>query len=410
MGIKLRYSRGRRIGETGVYLLLLLLLGSLGCRREPIDRSNERDSLKETPSLRQRKKSTDRQDHSKKEKLYDFAFAVTGDSRGRRSGVYPFALRRVLDHVLSEGQTRLVFFSGDMVQGGTTAPRLAGQLETWKEIVAPYRKKGIELFVTSGNHEIDDGTLFEQEPGRFGKPTRGALENQKVLLDAFPELPRNGPAGGGLTYWIRRGGLLFVVLDSHRPGKFNTVDTEWLKEILSGSSKGEPPGRAFVITHLPAFPGGGHTSDSLSNYNLDRQAVLSMGGSVWPWQPGSGGPRDVDVDYRSRRDELWNTLVDQRVTAILVGHEHNLSAQRVEGVWQITSGALTSRLYPANAIPLEMYDSKPQNPRAGDTFWHGGDKLWGYVLIGIRGDKAEARFYGWSAGHEPIRLVKTIVL
>jgi len=397
-----------------VALVVYVGLGAARCRRDPVvnpsDTDNEGGETNAGNEALAQAKRPGPCPGKRDKSPYDFAFAVTGDSRGRPGGVYPFALRRVLDHVLEKGETTLVFFTGDMVQGGTKAPRLAKQLEVWKDIVAPYRNKGIEFLVTSGNHEIDDGTMFEQEPDRFGKPTRGALANQKVLLEAFPDLPRNGPEGGGLTYWVRKNEILFVVLDGYRPGKFNSVDSLWLGKVLSGPAAEPPPRRIFVVTHAPAFPGGGHTSDSLSNYNLDRQAVLAMGGAIWPWQPGSGGPRDVDVDFRKKRDDLWNVLTEHHVTALLVGHEHNLSAQRIDGVWQITSGALTSRLYPANTIPLEMYDGKPQNPKAGDTFWHGGDKLWGYVLVGIKGEIAEARFYGWTEGHEPIRLVKKIEL
>lgn len=386
----------------GVWPLAFLFVFSVGCRREPVLSPGDSDTVggRDARAVREQKTAGP----------YDFAFAVTGDSRGRGSGVYPLALRRVLDHVLEKGETTLVFFTGDMVQGGTAAPRLARQLEVWKKIVKPYREKGIEFFVTSGNHEIDDGTMAEQEPERFGTPTAGALANQKALLDGFPGLPRNGPKGGGLTYWVRKNDVLFVVLDGYRPGRFNTVDTDWLRQILSGQGASPPPRRTFVVTHAPAFPGGGHTQDSLSNYNLDRLAVMKKGGASWPWKPGSGGPRDVDVDYRSKRDALWDTLVEFRVTALLVGHEHNLSVQQVDGVWQIISGALTSRLYPANTIPLEMYGGKPQNPRAGDTYFHGGDKLWGYFLIGIKGKRAEARLYGWTETDETIRLVKTFKL
>ena len=269
-----------------VAFFVCLGLCSASCRRDPVAHPSETDSQTSPKKVEPGGRSDLRPvPETAPKSPYDFAFAVTGDSRGRPSGVYPFALRRVLDHVLEKGETSMVFFTGDMVQGGTPAPRLTRQLEIWKEIVAPYEEKGIEFFVTAGNHEIDDGTMFEQEPARFGHPTRGALANQKVLLQAFPQLPRNGPEDGGLTYWVKKGGILFVVLDGYRPGKFNTVDSAWLRKVLSGPVVEPAPRRTFVITHAPAFHAGGHTSDSLSNYNLDRLALKTMGGAIWPWQP-----------------------------------------------------------------------------------------------------------------------------
>ncbi len=358
------------------------------------------------------------------EKNEETAIVVMGDSRGRERGVYRYALKRALDHVVAEGRAKTVVFSGDMVQGASTASRLEAQLKVWNDLVKPYRDKGLRFLVTSGNHEIDDGTMLELDPGRLGKPTNGALELLKTTKAAFPDLPRNGPKDGGLTYWVRIGEVLIVVLDSFRPGYFNTVDTAWLEKILSGPAAIQagptaiqagptalpPPSHIFVATHSPAFPVGGHTSDSLSNYNLDRKEVAAAGGDRWPWQPGTGGPRDVDVDWRGKRDAFWKILVDHKVTAFFAGHEHCLSHQRVDGVWQIISGALTKRLYPENKVPLEMYDGNPQNPLAGDTVWHGGDTTWGYFLISVRGGKAKAEVFGWTTADDSMRLIKEIPL
>ncbi len=337
----------------------------------------------------------------------ELAFVVMGDSRGRERGVHRYALMKVLDHVVAQARAKLIVFTGDMVQGGTTSDRLKKQLEEWNKIVQPYRDKGLEFLVTSGNHEIDDGTMLEFEPGRLGKPTKGAIANQKAIVAAFPNLPKNGPLGGGLTYWFRKGDVLFIVLDSFRPGHFNTVDTNWLKKTLQGPAVSPLPSHIFVATHSPSFPTGGHMFDSLSNYNLDRKKLAASGMGTWPWQPGIGGPRDVDVDWRDKRDTVWKLLSDHNVTAFLAGHEHNLSYQKVDGVWQIVSGALTKSLYPANTVPLEMYNGHAQNPRAGKTFWSGGNEIWGYFLITIKNGKASGEVYGWTESDDSIHLVKS---
>ncbi|MCP4599685.1 MAG: hypothetical protein GY847_03960 [Proteobacteria bacterium] len=340
----------------------------------------------------------------------EFAFVVMGDSRGGNRGVFEYAITKALDHIVSQARTKLVVFTGDMVRGGTTADRLAKQLEEWNKIVQPYRDKGIEFLVTSGNHEIDDGTMFELEPGRLGKPTKGAIANQNAMIAAFPDLPKNRPKDGGLTYWIRRENVLLIVLDSFRPGYFNTVDTTWLKKILQGPTASPPPSHVFVATHSPAFPAGGHVFDSLSNYNLDRKKMAADGIRPWPWQPGIGGPRDVDVDWRGKRDDLWKILSDHKVTAFFAGHEHNLSYQKVDGVWQIVSGALTRSLYPENTVPLAMYDGNAQNPRAGNTLWSGGDKIWGYVLVAVSNGNAVTEIYGWTESDDSMNLVKKFSL
>jgi len=341
----------------------------------------------------------------------EFAFAVMGDSRGRQGGVNPYSLLKVLDHLAAQGRTKLVIFSGDMVNGSSTPEGLSPQLVEWKRLIKPYQKKGIEFLVTPGNHEIDNGTMFELEPGRLGKPTAAGIAHQKAVLAAFPGITRNGPPEGGMTYSVRRGKVLIVVLDSYRPGAFQTVDTPWLERtLLAAMSSDNKPSFIFVATHSPAFPVGGHTADSLPNYNLDREALVEAGGDVWPWQPGSGGPRDVDVDWRDKRDALWQVLVAHGVTAFLVGHEHALSWQRVDGVWQLISGAMTQRLYPQNTTPLELYGGKAQNPKAGDTFWHGGEKTWGYVLVSIKDNRARAQIWGWTDKDDTVHLVREVVL
>jgi hypothetical protein len=347
-----------------------------------------------------------------------FSFAVMGDSRGGAAsvgadgsgGIHSHALKKALDHLVTQGRADLVVFTGDMVQGATTSERLVEQLADWNAMVAPYQERGIRFLTTAGNHEIDDGTKRELEPARLGQPTAEALANQHALLAAFPDQPRNGPAAGGLTFWTRvyRGELLLVFLDSFRPGQFNTVDTAWLRQILSGPAVEPPPAHVFVVTHSPAFPTGGHVADSLPNYNLDRQQIADAGLDPWPWEPGRGGPRDVDVDYRTRRDTLWSALVEHRVTALLAGHEHNLSRQRVGGVWQLVSGGLANHLYAQNTVPLSLYGGAPQNPRAGDTIEV--LQVYGYYLITVAGARARAEAFGWTEPDDPVRLLDSFDL
>lgn len=399
---------------TGALVLLVFALMSCGNSEPPppADQPTASPVLQTKPVPEQKKAAK-----KKKKNKDEFAFAVLGDTRGGAmsvkpdcsGGVYKTAFKRSLDHIVAENRAELVLFTGDMVQGGTRAECLAKQIAEWKELVAPYREQGLEFLVMPGNHEIDNGTLFELEPARLGKPTRDALANQQVLKDAFPERPQNGPLDGGFTYWVRRENALFVVLDAYRPGYFNTVDTDWLDKTLSGPATSPAPSYIFVAAHAPAFPVGGHVMDSLANFNLDRAELAPKGVNPWPWQVGMGGPRDVDVDWRHKRDKLWRILVKHRVNAYFAGHEHSLSAQKVEGVWQFIAGALTGLLYPENTVPLKLYQGKAQNPRAKER-WHGGDKLWGYFLISIADGKAQAEVYGWKARGARVELVKSFAL
>jgi hypothetical protein len=347
----------------------------------------------------------------------DFAFAVMADSRGGGAsvnddgsgGVHVQALTKALDHYHASGRGTLVIFTGDTVQGGTSADRLTLQLAGWNELVAPYRDKGLEFMVTSGNHEIDDGTKQEYAPSQIGTPTPGAAANQQAMLAAFPQLPAGGPADGGFTYHFRRNGVLFVVLDSYRPGHFHQLDSSWLESVLTGPAMQPRPSHVFVVTHAPAFPVGGHLLDSLSNCNLDRDLFHTLGKNIWPWEPrGTGGPRDVDVDWRDRRDALWKLLAEHGVTALLAAHEHNLSRQRVDAVWQIVSGGLANSLYEINDVPLLLYDGQAQNPRAGDTVW--GAESYGYYLIALRGGVARAEAWGWSGPDGEVKLLDTVEL
>ncbi|MDJ0763927.1 MAG: pentapeptide repeat-containing protein [Myxococcota bacterium] len=340
-----------------------------------------------------------------------FSFAVLGDSRDHNpSGVNISTVKKILDHVEVQKEVSLVVYTGDMVNGAANADDMAIQLEHWKNLIKPYQNRGMEFLVTAGNHEIDDGTAREFEPGRLGHPTPEALAHQQAMKAAFPNLPSNGPANGGFTYWRRIGDILFVMLDSFRPGYFNTVDIAWLKEVLSRKAADPRPAHIFVATHSPAFPSGGHVMNSLPNYSLDRKELAQQMVPTWPWQPGKGGPRDVDVDWRSKRDALWQVLGEADVTAFLAGHEHNLSVQRIAGVWHLVSGAMTKKLYPENRVPLGLYGGHPHSPRAGHTYWSGGDRIWGYMLITTSVPVASARIFGWTKSDPEIRLIKTVEL
>ncbi len=390
-------------------IALFVLLAGCSAGKQPPNVS--RGETKDKPGTVTKTPSLEKKPLAAKETKEEFAFAVMGDCRGGGSiGVNVGTLTKALDHVAVLNQTKLVLFIGDMVAGSSSVETLEKQLAGWNEVVEPYRNKGIEFLVTSGNHEIQDNSMREYEPERFGNPTDLAIAHQKVTMAAFPNMPKNGSKDGGLTYWTKKGNLLFIMLDSFRPGYFNTVDMEWLNKTLNGPAMEPRPLHIFVATHSPAFPAGGHMLDSLPNYNLDREEAKRKGVGTWPWKPGQGGARDVDVDWRDKRDAFWQVLVDHKVTAFLTGHEHNLSYQRVDGVWQFISGALTERLYPENKVPIGLYDGKPQNPRAGNTYWHGSNKVWGYFLISVKGDRAEAFVYGWTSKNEPVHLIKRISL
>lgn len=227
-----------------------------------------------------------------------FSFAVIGDNRVGDS-IYKtligLALKRNPDFFVN---------TGDQI----VTPGKPGDwdhfFEISQDIKAPY-------FLAIGNHSVED-------------------EGDEAVWKEKMDLP-----GNELYYSWTVGRSLFVVLDTHIPGrefKIEGAQLEWLKRTLDP----ERYDHQFVFLHAPLFlnKGARHYGES-----LDRHPKL--------------------------RDELEDLFENKRVAMVFSGHEHKYEKRNVDGVWYVISGGGGQRLY-------------------GTTFCH-------FVLVRVDGSRVEVK-------------------
>jgi hypothetical protein len=130
-------------------------------------------------------------------------------------------------------------------------------------------------------------------------------------------MPCNGPPGqAGLSYWVRRGELLMVFVNTCWSGRGGEghVETTWLRDVLAQQSDAR---WKLVIGHHPVHPVNGFSG---------------------PYQ------REIGPDDAA---EFWRSLADGGVLAYLCGHILAFDVQVHDGVLQIcTGGAGTAHRMP----------------------------------------------------------------
>jgi hypothetical protein len=291
----------------------------------------------------------------------------------------------------------LMLFPGDLTAGylkrdaESVAECNRIQLRRWLRIVNPIVEAGIALRVTVGNHDV--GAIPTADSGRCGRHNWPYVPDQKNLDVFYDEMKPfvqgdMGPTSDGkLTYSFDEQGCHFAVLNAYTMFHHNAFSNETLKWLDADLKKAADKGlKSFVVSHPPAFPGGGHLWDSIPFYDPSYSC------------DGYSG-----IDRRNERDRFWNILKKNRVVAYLCGHEHNIQVQEVEGIWHVVSGALTPSIYPLNGTPADtkernriLYDGEWQNPRASILWpWEEDKKsYWGWCMLTVQGDKVTMDVYG----------------
>ncbi|MGO8878912.1 MAG: metallophosphoesterase family protein [Desulfomonilaceae bacterium] len=338
-----------------------------------------------------------------------FRFAVFSDTRGNlitkscsddNAGVSSI-LPLVRDHVLKINETkliRLVLFPGDMVTGyfprdaGSTSECNRVQLGKWREVMKPLLDKGIQVRVTVGNHEVGtfDPSKEDVSCGKHGRPYLPSYQNFQVFKDVLGDMlgEDNGPKSNlGLTYSFDVDGCHFAMISAYTMYENNSFSNEtmqWLdNDLKTARDKGY---KLFVASHPPAFPGGGHTWDSLPFFDPSYTCSDYSG-----------------IDRRKERDRFWNMLKKHGVIAYFCGHEHNTQIQLVDGCWQATIGGLTSELYKFNGAEgdtrrnLILYDGRFQNPKASVNWpWDENNEMshWGWALVTVDDERVTMDIYG----------------
>ncbi len=194
-----------------------------------------------------------------------------------------------------------ICFPGDEIQGLTAdMTTLRAQWRHWfdKEL-AWLDRDAIPLYHTTGNHTTYDAA------------------SEAVFREVLADLPRNGPPGQeGLSYWVRRGDLLLVIVNTlwSGLGGEGRVETDWLDRTLAAHADAR---HKLVVGHHPVFP--------VNGFSGAYQREL--------------GPEDGRA--------FWRILVRHNALAYVCSHMLAFDVQVHEGVLQLlTAGAGTAHLMP----------------------------------------------------------------
>jgi len=185
-----------------------------------------------------------------------------------------------------------IVFLGDHIMGAFAQGHpIAEQWKYWlNEEMRWLDSSRIPIYHTTSNHDTVD-TASEQ-----------------VWREMLPDIPPNGPSGQeGLSYWVRRGDLLLVLVNTNfsglgGPGR---VECSWLETTLWAHSDAR---YRIVAGHHPVFPVNGY------------------------------GERPQWCIEQDQAQAFWAVLVRHRVLAYLCSHIIAFDAQEHGGVLQICSG------------------------------------------------------------------------
>ena len=185
-----------------------------------------------------------------------------------------------------------IVFLGDHIVGTAgDADHIRGQWRHWltKEM-AWLDSDRVPIYHATSNHDTSD------------------LVSERVWREAFPDIPPNGPPGQeGLSYWVRRGDLLLVMVNTSFSGLggFGHVESAWLDATLAAQADAR---HKIVAGHHPVFPVNGY------------------------------GERPVWCIAQDEADAFWSVLVRHRVLAYLCSHIIAFDVQEHCGVLQVCSG------------------------------------------------------------------------
>jgi hypothetical protein len=234
-------------------------------------------------------------------------FVVYGDSCSGRPGFkYEQNLAQVNSVVRRiRPAPEFICFVGDHVMGGVADPEeLRRQWQYWlNQEMAWLDRKRIPLYSTTSNHNT------------YSK------ESELVFREIFADLPQNGPAGQkGLSYFVRRGNLLLVCVNTSYSGigGHGHVEAEWLDQVLTSQADAD---FKFVAGHHPALP--------VNGYVLRPQWCI----------------------VEDEASVFWSVLRRHRVLAYLCSHIIAYDVQVRDGVLQVCTGGAGTNAGPGGFMP-----------------------------------------------------------
>jgi Calcineurin-like phosphoesterase len=197
-------------------------------------------------------------------------------------------------------QPEFILFPGDEIIGLTPdAEALRAQWRHWLDTeMAWLDRAAIPMWHTTGNHTTYDVM-------------------SEAMFRAVLDLPKNGPPGqAGLSYFVRRGDLLMVFVNTLWSGLGGEghVEIAWLEATLKQHGDAR---HKLVLGHHPVFP---------------------INGFAGTYQ------REIGHEYVR---PFWDVLVNEGVLAYVCSHILAFDAQAHRGVLQIcTAGAGTAHRMP----------------------------------------------------------------
>ena len=238
-------------------------------------------------------------------------FVIYGDScSGVPGAPHESTFRQVNDVIRSlAASPEFICFLGDEIMGLTAnSYELRAQWRYFFEReMAWLDRESVPLYHVAGNHTVYDKM------------------SETVFAETMTHLPRNGPPDQpGLSYFVRRGDLLLVFVNTLHAGVGGegTVETDWLERILEGHRDAR---HKLVCGHHPVWP--------VNGYAGDYQRVIE----------------------RENGGRFWEILVRHGVVAYACSHILAFDCQAHKGVLQITTaGAGTAHRMPPEAEYLHI--------------------------------------------------------
>jgi Icc protein len=216
-----------------------------------------------------------------------------------------------------EPRPAFALMGGDLAFDGLYTPKadFEEQIRLYKEISAGL---GIPYYNCMGNHDVLGWSSRRKVP--LGDPELG----KKMIMDRL-EWNKS-------YYSFDFGGWHFVVLDSiyptqaeHGPSyepRIGREQLEWLAYDL-GAAGNRPK---IAVTHIAAFCNIGQINGDPSRKAMDGSMVL--------WD----------------NKELRHILERHQVKALLQGHSHRIEEYRLDGVWYLTSAAVSGAWWAGNWV------------------------------------------------------------
>jgi len=168
---------------------------------------------------------------------FGWAFAVCGDSRDDRDGIFPQILSAVDD-----SDMEFLLHTGDMVNSNSP-----GEWDTYRETTARFRKP---LRVVIGNHELYGGGTPEKFAERFGLP--------------------------GTSWSFTHKDAHFAIVDNAK-GTFTDNTLAGLDRDLAAHPKGKGGITTLIVAmHVPPRTGGIFPHGTVSDYGEQSAKLLAI--------------------------------------------------------------------------------------------------------------------------------------